>query len=127
MRYDEFLANFEDHIEGNAKNDRVARESNFGDDAKSTRSKSAKGTRKDKSEPRVPTGASKAQEEANEANSREKLASRHSAKSDNSHMKEINQKFEEERMTLPSTCYVDISKSTKIEKMEGKYLLISHP
>lgn len=38
--YEEFKFKYEDHIEGKAPNLRTARQSNFGDEAKSTRSKS---------------------------------------------------------------------------------------
>jgi len=56
--------------------DRQARESNFGDDAKSTRSKSAKGTRqKDKTDTRGSGGAKGEEEAPGEGISRQ-LASR---------------------------------------------------
>lgn len=49
-------------------------------------------------------------------------------------MKEINQKFEEEKLTLPNSCYVEFSKSTKIQNKDPKikffdanYMLVSHP
>lgn len=44
--YEEFKFKFEDHIDGKAPNMRTARASNFGDDAKSARSKSVKGKSK---------------------------------------------------------------------------------
>lgn len=41
--YEEFKFKYEEHIDGKAPNLRTARASNFGDDAKSTRSRSQKG------------------------------------------------------------------------------------
>lgn len=41
--FEEFKFKYEEHIEGKAQNLRVARASNFGDDVKSSRSRSVKG------------------------------------------------------------------------------------
>lgn len=101
MTYEEFLAKFKDHIEGSAANDRQNRESNFGDDVKSSRSKSARGKGK--------VGKSHDRSGFDEdSNNRSQVASRASLRHDNSHVEEINKKFEEERMTLPESCIVQI-------------------
>lgn len=74
--YEEFKEKFEDHIEGKGAMDRQARESNFGDDAKSSRSKSAKGTaQKGKTDTRG-SGAPKGDEEDKEGGISRQLASR---------------------------------------------------
>jgi hypothetical protein len=120
-RYEEFKAKYEDHIEGKAPNDRLDRVSNFGDDNKSTRSKSAKDGKRGKSSQsnRVP--------EAEEVTSMSELKSSKSGKSGLEHQEEINRKFDEERMALPESCFISFPKSSKIEKLEAKYLLVAHP
>jgi hypothetical protein len=40
---------------------------------------------------------------------------------------EVNKKFDEEKMIIPESCYVNFSKNCKIEKLESKYLLVAHP
>ena len=99
------------------------RESNFGDDVKSSRSKSAKGKGLKGNE----KSAGKSEYEKDDSNSRSQIASRASLRNDNSHVEEINKKFEEERMSLPESCTVLIPKSVRIEKLEAKYQLLSHP
>lgn len=123
MNYEEFLAKFKDHIEGQANNDRQMRESNFGDEVKSSRSKSAKGRGLKGNE----KSGGKSEYEKEDSNSRSQIASRASLRNDNSHVEEINKKFEEERMSLPEACTVLIPKSARIEKLEAKYQLLCHP
>jgi hypothetical protein len=118
--FDEFKAKYEDHIEGKAPNDRLDRVSNFGDDNKSTRSKSAKGGARGKS------AASGRGEEADDQ-SKSGLTSSKSAKSGLAHQEEINKQFDEEKMALPESCFVLFPKGTKIEKLEAKYVLVAHP
>lgn len=119
--FSEFIDRFEDHIEGRACNDRVARESNMGDDAKSQRSKSQRGKSRAKSD-------AEGEDEDEDAEADAKSAKSHkSTKSDKELLEEINRKFEEERMALPESCFVSFSKSTKIEKLESKYVLVAHP
>ncbi len=119
--YEEFKAKYEDHIEGKAPNDRLDRVSNFDNDNKSTRSKSARGGKREKS------NASGRDEGEEQSASRAELKSSKSQKSNLEHQEEINRKFDEERMALPETCFVQFAKSAKIEKLEAKYLLVAHP
>ena len=118
--FEEFKAKYEDHIEGKAPNDRLDRVSNFGDDNKSTRSKSAKGGARGKS------AASRGADD-DDAEKKSQLTSSKSAKSGLAHQEEINRQFDEEKMALPETCFTMFPKSTKIEKLEAKYVLVAHP
>lgn len=118
MLFEEFLAKYEEHIEGKAVNDRTMRESNFGDEVKSSRSKSGK------SKGKTLTGDKSGRDD--ESINRSQIASRASLR-ESTHIEEINKKFEEERMTLPENCYVYFSKSVRVEKLESKYQLLSHP
>jgi hypothetical protein len=112
--YEEFKFKYEDHIEGKAPNLRTARQSNFGDEAKSTRSKSIKGkSRKVMSQSGV--------DEDDDAKSSK------SKKADQETADQINKELEALKYELPHGCMVNIAKATRIEKLEAKYLLIAHP
>jgi len=114
--FEEFKERFEDHILGKASNDREARASNFGDEVKSNRSKSQKG----KAKP-VTAIKSEKDEENDDAKSRK------SFNSDKELQEEINKKFDEEKMMIPESCYINFRKNCKIEKLASKYLLVAHP
>jgi hypothetical protein len=121
-RYEEFKSKYEDHIEGKAPNDRLDRVSNFGDDNKSSRSKSAKDGKRGKS-----SQSNRQPEEKEEVTSMSDVKSSKTGKSGLEHQDEINRRFDEERMALPESCFISFPKSSKIEKLEAKYLLVAHP
>lgn len=110
MTFEEFKFKYEEHIEGKAANLRTSRASNYGESA---RSKSAKGKKKNTSQSAV--------EEDDDTKSRK------SAKADQDVANEINKELEQLKFEIPSSCFVKMSKSTKIEKLEAKYLLLAHP
>lgn len=116
--YEEFKFKYEEHIEGKAANLRTARASNFGDDAKSTRSRSNKGKGKRLTSSR---GADEEDDDAKSAKSRK------STKADQDTADQINQELENLKYEIPATCMVNIPKNAKIEKLEAKYLLMAHP
>lgn len=116
MTYEEFKFNFEEHIEGKAQNLRTARASNFGDDVKSTRSRSVKGKGK--------RAVSSRDDDDEDAKSRK---SGKSGKADQQTAEEINRQLENLKFELPESCFFRYQKSTKIEKLEAKFLLLCHP
>jgi hypothetical protein len=40
---------------------------------------------------------------------------------------EINKELEQLKFEIPSACFISLSKSTKIDKLEAKFLLLAHP
>lgn len=112
--YEEFKFKYEDHIEGKAPNLRTARQSNFGDEAKSTRSKSQKG----KSKKVISQSGVDDDEDAKSSKSK---------KADQETADQINKELEALKYELPHACMVSFAKSTRIEKLEAKYLLVAHP
>lgn len=112
--FEEFKFKYEDHIEGKAANTRVARQSNFGDDVKSARSKSMKG--------RSRRGVSQSgRDDDDDAKSQK------SRKADQEVVDQINQELDQLKFVIPASCMMNLNKNLRIEKLEGKYQLLAHP
>lgn len=55
------------------------------------------------------------------------VKSQKSFNSDKEELEDINRKFDEEKMMIPESCLINFSKNCKIDKLEGKFLLVAHP
>lgn len=115
MTFEEFKFHFEEHIEGRAQNLRTARASNYGDDVKSTRSRSVKGKGK------------KAASSIDDDEDGKSHKSKKSGKADQHTAEEINRQLENLKFEIPESCFLKYTKNTKIEKLDAKYLLLAHP
>jgi len=102
---------------GKGVNDRDARQSNFGEDFKSQKSKSAK----PKSKPATAVKSENDEENDDDTKSRKSIINEQELQD------EINAKLDEEKMLIPESCYINFSKNCRIDKLEGKYLLVAHP
>lgn len=118
MTYEEYKDQFVDHIEGRATNERRQADSDEEQENKSSKSKKGKktisghsdneGTENDPSNMSLKSG--------DRGTSQNKSQLSLNKKSDNSY------KYE-----LPEVCLVNLLKSSKIEKLSDKYLLLVHP
>jgi hypothetical protein len=117
MTYEEYKLQFVDHIEGRATNERRQADSDEEQENKSSKSKKGK---------RVTSGRSEAEGTESAFNMSVKSGDRNT--SQNKSGMSVKQKSDNSyKYDLPEVCLVNLLRSSKIEKLSDKYLLLVHP
>ena len=127
ITYDDFKAKFEDHIEGRAAVDRTMHGSDDeGDDQAKSRTKS-KAPLSNKASALNQDGIGEMHDSKSNISNDDPTSKGRSEKLAKSVTSGMTKTADNFKFDLPESCFISMMKGVKIEKLDSKFNLVSHP